>query len=277
MPPQCKSSPSFQNDRLPTKRVSVSRTNAHFRLNSHSFASILISFERAKFRNHTRSKLGLKIFEYLWGMRERFGDSCGLLMSSNSLELLRNIGMLDFLSPCLIDRLDLISGEINFDSIFGGFINETLGVLCSVVSSCSSIFALLPAGRSFFFVFTASDDGTSSSCLLESFSIRLAFVRSLVNFSRWIDSLLAAVSSHGSSFAELLHSPSCSISSLATGAFRFDVSPSMDLAVSFLFTISQYSWWRDGRLRYSRNSGDFLAADQRVGGPITQKRVSIIQ
>lgn len=141
------------------------------------------------------------------------GDSCGLLMSSNSFELLRNIGIFDFLSPCLIG-LDLISGEINFDSILGGFISEILGVLCSwpvVVSSCSSIFVLLPADRSFFFVFMASDDGTSSSCLLDSFSIRLAFVvRSLaiestrgVNFSRGIDSLFAIVSLHGSSFVEL--------------------------------------------------------------------------
>lgn len=58
-------------------------------------------------------------------------------MSSNSLELLLNIGMFDFLSPCLA-WLNLISGEMNFDSILGGFIKEILGVFCSWLHVVSS-------------------------------------------------------------------------------------------------------------------------------------------
>lgn len=149
-------------------------------------------------------------------MRERFGDSCGLLISSNSLELLLKIGILDFLSPCLV-WFDLVSGEINLDNILGGFISEILGVLCSwlfavFVSSCSSAFVLLfvvTVERSVFFAFMASDDGTSSSCL-NSFSWRFGFVRSLISprgadFSYGNTSFLAT-SLHESSFAEPLRS-----------------------------------------------------------------------
>lgn len=175
-------------------------------------------------------------------------------MSSNSLQLLLNIGIFDFLSPCLIG--DFISGEINFDNILGGFINEILGIFCSwltVVSSGSSFFVLLQlvvAGdRSFFFVFIAFDDSTSSSCLLNSFSIRFrSFVRSLVstrdvNFSREIDSFFVIASLHGSSFVQLLHSSNCSFASLATASFssEFDVSLSTDFTISFLLMISRYS------------------------------------
>lgn len=224
---------------------------------------------------------------YLWGMRERLGDSWGLLISSNSLELLLNIGIFDFLSPCLIVP-DFISGEINLDNILGGFIKEILGVHCSWLPtscSCSSIFVLLPLAnedRSFLFVFMASNDGTSSSCLLDSFSPRFGFVRSFVsargvNFS-WteIDSLFVIASLHGSSFVESLQSV-CKVASLITGSFElFDVSMSADFTISLLVMISRYSWWRDGKLRYTRNSADFLAADQRVGGPVRACKVRSI-
>lgn len=122
-------------------------------------------------------------------MRERLGDSWGLLISSNSLQLLLNIGIFDFLSPCLIVP-DFISGEINLDNILGGFIKEILGVHCSWLPptscSCSSIFVLLPLAnndRSFLFVFTASNDATSSSCLLHDLPSppRFGFVRSFVS------------------------------------------------------------------------------------------------
>lgn len=225
---------------------------------------------------------------YLWGMRERLGDSWGLLISSNSLELLLNIGIFDFLSPCLIVP-DFISGEINLDNILGGFIKEILGVHCSWLPtscSCSSIFVLLPLAnedRSFLFVFMASNDGTSSSCLLDSFSPRFGFVRSFVsargvNFS-WteIDSLFVIASLHGSSFVESLQSSVCKVASLITGSFElFDVSMSADFTISLLVMISRYSWWRDGKLRYTRNSADFLAADQRVGGPVRACKVRSI-
>lgn len=131
-------------------------------------------------------------------------------MSSNSLELLLNIGMLDFRSPCLA-WLDLKSGEINLANILGGFIKEILGVLCSwlfVVSSCSSVFVLLLVAaveRSPFFAFMASGDGTSSSGLPSNFSVCFEFVRSLmsirgVDFSVETPSFLVTTSLHGSSF-----------------------------------------------------------------------------
>lgn len=99
------------------------------------------------------------------------GDSCGLRMSSNSLELLLKIGIFDFLSPCFVG-LGFVSDDMNFASILGGFIREILGVLCSCAgSSCS-----LP-DRSFFLLnFSASSDDTSSSDLPVDFS---RFVRSL--------------------------------------------------------------------------------------------------
>ena len=62
MAPRCKSPPSFQNDRVPTKQVSISRTSAYFHFNDHNFALILISFEtiprtiRSTLRNQVKHK-----------------------------------------------------------------------------------------------------------------------------------------------------------------------------------------------------------------------------
>jgi len=103
-------------------------------------------------------------------MSDRLGDSCGLLMSSNSLELLLKIGIFDFLSPCFVG-LALVSGDMNFARILGGFINEILGVLCSG-SSCS-----LLARSALLLIFAGSSgNGTSSFDLPSDFS---RFVRSL--------------------------------------------------------------------------------------------------
>lgn len=94
-------------------------------------------------------------------------------MSSNSLELLLKIGIFDFLSPCLAG-LGLVSGDMNFASILGGFIREILGVLCSCEgSSCS-----LPDRSPFLLNFPVSVDDASSSDLPIDFS---RFVRSLID------------------------------------------------------------------------------------------------
>lgn len=99
------------------------------------------------------------------------GDSCGLRISSNSLELLLKMGIFDFLSPCFVG-LGFVSGDISFERILGGFISDILGVLCSCTgSSCS-----LPGERSLFLLnFIVSGDGTSFSDLIIDFS---RFVRS---------------------------------------------------------------------------------------------------
>lgn len=114
-------------------------------------------------------------------MSDRLGDSCGLRMSSNSLELLLKIGIFDFLSPCFVG-LDFVSGDMNFASILGGFIREILDVLCSNASSSCS----LPNRSLFLLNLPVSGDDTSSSDLPIDFS---RFVRSL------IDVLLSIVSS----------------------------------------------------------------------------------
>lgn len=210
---------------------------------------------------------------YLCGIRERFDDSCGLLMSSNSFELLRNIGILDFRSLCF-DWPNLISEVINFVKILGGFIKEILSEFCSwlfPVSSCSSIFvlvAIVTTDRSGFFGFMASADGTSSSWVLDNFSADFVFVRSYESTLKADISGEIATSSRAASFTEPLQSI-CSFASCVTGSSWYErgASPCTGLTISFSLMMSWYSWRRDGKLRYMRSSGDFLAADQRVGGP----------
>lgn len=134
-------------------------------------------------------------------MSDRLGDSCGLRMSSNSLELLLKIGIFDFLSPCLIG-LGFVSGDMNLANNLGGFIRETLGVLCScAVSSCS-----LPERSPFLLNFPASGNDICSSDLLIVFS---RFVRSL------IDVFFSVVSS---TFAQY------SVSSILLQSFAFKES-----------------------------------------------------
>ena len=100
------------------------------------------------------------------------GDSCGLRISSNSLELLLKIGIFDFLSPCFVG-LGFVSGDINFARILGGFISDILGVHCSCTgSSCS-----LPERSLLLLNLIISNDGTSSSLTI-GFS---RFVRSLID------------------------------------------------------------------------------------------------
>lgn len=107
-------------------------------------------------------------------------------MSSNSLELLLKMGMLDFLSPCFV-AVALVSGDMNLAMIRGGFISDILGVLCSgAESSCS-----LPVRSDFPASLMESDDGTSSSDFSRFVRSLFAIFFSIVSFA----SLQAALSS----------------------------------------------------------------------------------
>lgn len=181
-------------------------------------------------------------------------------MSSNSLELLLKMGMFDLLSPCLAG-LGLVSGEMSFArKLLGGFIREILaGVLAG--SSCSSVdlSPRLTVDRSPLLNLTASADGTSSSDPLPA---------AAAGFSRFVRSSIDA---------RFLSLGSLAISlelSLASKSLSRDGVPSSSFAPPS--NRSRYSGWRDGRLRYTRSSGDFLAVDQGVGGPSVGGKVVLL-